>query len=121
VEISLDKKGDLQILRVKGKIHLQNWRVLDKHLENLLAKGCRWLAMDLSAVTLICSTGIGSILHNVSRFRDGRGALMLVCTAGGYMRETLRTFGCDALDETYFTDWTSLESRLRSQGAAIPS
>jgi anti-anti-sigma factor len=119
VEISINKKGDLQVLSVKGKIRLQNWRVLDKHLETLLAKGCRWLAMDLSGVTLICSTGMGAILQNVRKFQDGQGGLMLLCNDEG-PREILTTFGCEAFrNESFFTDWDSLEARLRARGVAL--
>lgn len=119
MEINISKRGDLQVLSVKGKIRLQNWRVLDKHLETLLAKGCRWLAMDLTGVSLICSTGMGSILDNVRKFQDERGALMLVCVDGA-MREVLQNFGCKAFqDESFFTDWKTLEERLRVQGLAL--
>ena len=86
MEISISRKGQLQVLGVKGKIRLQNWRVLDKHLETMLGNGARWVAMDLSEVTLICSTGIGSIMHNVRKFQDGDANLLLVA-ASPYMQE----------------------------------
>jgi anti-anti-sigma factor len=94
VIIKFDKVEGLDVLAVKGKIHLQNWRVLDKHLETLKAKGCRRLIMDLSSVTLICSTGIATLLQNLKRFQeDGGEGLMLVCT-DKTMQEILATFGC---------------------------
>lgn len=119
MEISLTHKGDLHVLSVKGKIRLQNWRVLDKHLENLLAKDCRWLAMDLSGVTLICSTGIGSILVNVKRFHESGGGLLLVCNSA-YMQDVLRTCGCGAFqDRNFFRDWDGLLGHAGAQGLAV--
>ncbi len=119
MEIGISKKGDLQILSVKGKIRLQNWRVLDKHLETMLANGGRWVAMDLSEVSLICSTGIGAIMHNIRKFRESESSLLLVaCTP--YMQDLFQMFGLEAyLGDSIFLDWRSLEKRLRSQGLAL--
>lgn len=119
MEISISKKGDLQILGVKGKIRLQNWRVLDKHLETMLDHGTRWVAMDLSEVSLICSTGIGSIMHNVRKFRDADANLVLVATSP-YMLDLFQMFGCGPiLGDNLFADWSTLEKRLHSQGLAF--
>ncbi len=119
MEIGISKKGDLQILSVKGKIRLQNWRVLDKHLDTMLENGHRWVVMDVSEVSLICSTGIGAIMHNVRKFQDQEANLMLVSTSA-YMQEVFQIFGCDAyLGDSIYMDWRSLEKRLQSQGLAL--
>ncbi len=121
MEINISRKGDLQVLGVKGKIRLQNWRVLDKHLETMLDNGVRWVAMDLSDVSLICSTGIGSILHNVRKFQEQDGNLMVVATTP-YMQELFQIFGCEPLlGDNLFSDWPTLEKRLQSQGLAFTS
>jgi anti-anti-sigma factor len=119
VEINITKKGDLQILSVKGKIHLQSWRVLDKHLESLLQKGCRWVALDLGEVSLICSTGVGAIMHNVRKFQDNECTLMLV-SSSPYVQDLLQIYGCEAvMGDNIFLDWRALEKRLQSQGLAL--
>jgi anti-anti-sigma factor len=119
MEISISRKGDLQVMGVKGKIRLQNWRVLDKHLETMLDNGARWVAMDLSDVTLICSTGIGAIMHNVRKFQDGDANLLLVATTP-YMQDLFQVFGCEPLlGDNLFADWRTLEKRLQSQGLAF--
>jgi anti-anti-sigma factor len=119
MEIGISKKGDLQILTAKGKIRLQHWRVLDKHLETMRANGGRWVALDLSEVSLICSTGIGAIIHNIRKFQESEASLMLVA-ASPYMQEVFQTFGWESfLGQSIFTDWRSLEKRLRSQGLAL--
>lgn len=119
MEIGITRKGDLQILSVKGKIRLQNWRVLDKHLETMLENGGRWVAMDLSGVTLICSTGVGSIMHNIRKFQEREASLMLVA-ASPYVQELFQLFGCETyIGGSIFADWSTLEKRLQSQGLAL--
>ena len=113
MEIGIAKKGDIEVLTVKGKIRLQSWRVLDKHLETLRDNGCRWLVMDMSGVSLICSTGIGSILHNAKKFQENEGGLILLCSTP-YLRDLFEMFGFGAFrNDFFFTDWESLENRLR--------
>lgn len=119
MEIGISKKGDLQILSVKGKIRLQNWRVLDKHLETMLGNGCRWVVMDLSHVSLICSTGVGALLHNMRKFKEN-GATLLVIATSEYMQELFQAFGWDSIQgDAIFTEWPGLEKRLQSQGLAL--
>lgn len=119
MEIGITRKGDLHILSVKGKIRLQNWRVLDKHLDAMLENGDRWVAMDLSGVALICSTGIGAVLHNVRKFQDREAQLLLISTTP-YVQELFQMFGCEAhLGDCIFQDWRALEKRLQSQGLAL--
>ena len=116
MEIGLSKRGDMHILAVKGKIRLQNWRVVDKHLETLLAKGGKCLVMDLSEVTLICSTGVGAILHHIQRFRKQNSRLVLYSTSP-QVQEIFRVFGYG--EEGCFPDWDSLTSKLKAEGVAV--
>ena len=119
MEIGITKRGDLQILSVKGKIRLQNWRVLDKHLDTMLENGHRWVAMDLSEVSLICSTGIGAIMHNVRKFQEHEAKLLVVATTP-YMQEVFQLFGCETyMGDSIFMEWRALEKRLHSQGLAL--
>lgn len=109
MEIGLTRKGDLQVLTVKGRIHLQNWRVVDKHLDSMLEKGCKLLVVDLSEVTLICSTGLGALMHNVLKFKDRRSRLMLL-SATPYVQQLLETFGTEPfLSDHVFPDWSAVE------------
>lgn len=112
MEIGLTRIGDVQILTVKGRIRLENWRVVDKHMDTMLEKGCRSLVVDLSEVTLICSTGIGALFHNVKKFEDRQGRLMLI-SAKPYLHELLESFaGEPFLAEHVFPDWKAVEKVL---------
>lgn len=118
MEIRLLKKGDMHILGVKGKLRVQNWPVLDKHLDALLAGRNRLVAMDVSEVSLVCSVGVGTIMHNVRKFRE-QGAVLMVVATRPYMQEIFRLFGCEsAMGGSLCTDWESLEKHLRSPDPA---
>lgn len=113
MEIGLSRKGDIQVLSLKGKLHLQNWRVVDKHLDSLLEKGPKEVVVDLSEVTLICSAGVGALFHNVKRFRDRQARLMLL-TRTPYVHGLLETFGGEPfLEENVCSDWVAVERRLK--------
>lgn len=112
MEIGLSRKGDLQVLTVRGNLRLQSWRVVDKHLDAILEKGCRKLVVDLTEVTLICSTGLGALFHNVKKFRDRKGRLLLFA-AKPYIQEVLETFGGETfLAEHVVEDWQAVDDRL---------
>lgn len=112
MEIGLSTLGDLQVLTVKGNLRLQSWRVVDKHLDAMLEKGCRKLVVDMTEVTLICSTGVGCLLHNVKKFRDHQGRLLLFA-AKPYMQGVLGAFGGEGfLAEHVVQDWQAAAERL---------
>ena len=119
MEIGISRKGDLTILSVKGKLRVQHWRILDKHLDAMLGNGLRWVALDLSGTTLLCSTGIGSLMHNVRKFQEHEAHLLLVATTP-YVQELFQLFGCGTyLSDNVFNDWHTLEKRLQGQGLAL--
>jgi anti-anti-sigma factor len=109
MQIGISQKGPFQVLTVNGKIRLQNWRVLDKHLHQALAKGNRKVVLDLSEVSLMCTIGVGSILHNVAHY-EAKGSHLLVLGNNDYVRELFDIVGGDASKLAFFfADWGSLE------------
>lgn len=116
MEIGLHRIGDFQVLSLKGRIRLQHWRVVDKHLDAMLDKGCRSLVLDLSEVTLLCTAGLGEIFHNVKRFHD-RDSRLILLSATPYVRELLGSFGGESfVAETVCADWTAVERRAGAAG-----
>lgn len=110
MEIGISKNGELRILTLKGKLHLQHWRVIDKHLDAMLAGGARRVVLDLSAVTFLEGAGIESLLKSDRRFRD-LGVELLLVAGDPQVRETIRASGCFADGGGHlFPDWASLEA-----------
>lgn len=119
MEIGLSRQGELHLLTVKGKIRLPSWRVIDKHMDTLLAKGCTCLVIDLTDVALICSAGVGAILHNIGKFRQQGRHLLLFSTSPSIL-ETLQLIGGDACsEENLFREWDSLEMAVKARGVDL--
>jgi anti-anti-sigma factor len=117
MEIGISKKGDLRVLTLKGNLHIQHWRVIDKHLDAMLAGGARRVALDLSGATLLEAACIAALLSSARKFRDRKASLLLVAgnpsvreafLASGYLAEG---------NECLFPDWSAFEasSCLRSE------
>lgn len=120
MEIAFSRKGELRILSLKGNLRLQQWRVIDKHLEALLASGARWVALDLSGAALVASEGVACLRRSLERFRE-RGANLLLVSDTAPLREAFRppTGGAGG-EDVLFADWPGLEARLQGAGAARP-
>jgi anti-anti-sigma factor len=110
MEIGISKKGGLRVLTLKGRLHLQHWRVIDKHLDAMLAGGVRRVVLDLSAVSSLEEAGVESLLKSAGRFRD-LGAELLLVAGDPSVRETIRASGCFAEGSQHlFPDWNALEA-----------
>lgn len=72
-------------------------------------------------VTLICSTGVGALFHNVKKFEDRQGRMMLI-SAKSYPHELLETFaGEPFLTEHVFPDWKAVENVLDAPERTHPT
>ena len=120
VEIAISKMGDLRILSVKGKLRLQNWRVIDKHLDALLGHGACWVALDLSGAALSDEAALDSLAHSARKFQAHR-AHLLIQSESDTLREGLRAaFAGTDWDDCIFADRRSLEESLRGREPLAP-
>ena len=120
MEIGISKKGDLRILSLRGNLRLQHCRVIDKHLDALLANGARWVVLDLSGVTWIGGEGVDSLRRGVARYRSREASLMLLSEAA-CVREAFRaSAGAAGPEDVLHEDWGGLEARLLERGLALP-
>jgi len=114
MKITFARKKGVRVLGVKGKLRAPNWPVLDKHFDALLANGNSVVALDLSEASLICDTGVGTIMHNVRKFRE-RGAALMVVAAMESLHEDCGLCRCEAERGGFlFPDWESLERQMLS-------
>lgn len=112
MEIGLARKGNVQVLTLKGRIRREHWKVIDKHLDALLAKGCRCLVIDLDGVEELCTAGLGALFGNMKKFRDRDGRLLLIA-GEPRLRKTFEFFGtADLPAATLFPDWSAAEKCL---------
>ncbi len=112
MEIGFSKKGDVQVLTLKGRLARENWKVVDKHLDSLLGKGCRRLVLDLDGISDLCTAGLGALFGNMKKFRDRGGRMVLVSGEPG-IRKVFQAFGGAALaGDCLFPDRASAELGL---------
>ena len=89
MEIGISKNGALRVLSIKGNLHLQQWRVIERHLDALLDGGARRVDLDLSGVTFLEAAGIASLLGSARKFK-GRGAELVLVAGDHFVRESVR-------------------------------
>jgi len=121
MEIGISKMGALRILSVKGNLRLQHWRVIDKHLDALLAHGASWVALDLSEATLNSEAGIESLVLRAREFSQ-RQAHLLIQSDSAFLREALQaSLAATGPGDCVFADRRSLEESLRGRASSAPS
>ena len=78
VQITIAQHGATPLVELQGELDLSNAQLLRETLERVpLAK---LVALDMTELTFIDSTGLGAIAQFGKRLRDAGGALYLVVT-----------------------------------------
>lgn len=72
-------QGDWTILAVSGEVDVATAPKFRQEIVALVESGARRLAIDLSAVGLLDSTGLGVLVGAVKRLRGHGGDLVIVC------------------------------------------
>lgn len=91
----LDEAGYL--VRLSGEVDAFNAPELSAELERLADTGASRIVVDLSAVTLIDSSGLGALLGAYLRFRSGGAKIVLVAGPP----EAMRSFEVTGLDRLF--------------------
>ena len=94
---------DIIILEMDGRIVLGNdAKAIEWKVDELLKEGCKNLIFDLTAVTVLDSTGVGILVMCYARLRKS-GGMLHVAGAQGMVEQTLRMTNVDRLIELYPT------------------
>ena len=94
---------DIIILEMDGRIVLGNdAKAIEWKVDELLKEGCKNLIFDLTAVTVLDSTGVGILVMCYARMRKS-GGMLHVAGAQGMVEQTLRMTNVDRLIELYPT------------------
>ncbi len=100
------------VVGVTGELDLYTAPRLLAELEALAPDGPE-IVLDLSRVTFIDSTALGSILLNVRRLRDANGSMALVC-ASPTTKKLLTMVGVDRVVPVFDTSERALEHLVGS-------
>jgi anti-sigma B factor antagonist len=104
--ISRTASGDWSVVTVAGEVDVATSPALSQALADELVEGVR-LAVDLSGVTFLDSTGLGVLVHALNGVVDAGGELRLVVTDPN----VLKVFEVTSLDDV-FVLCPSLETAL---------
>ncbi|MFF4796508.1 STAS domain-containing protein [Streptomyces sp. NPDC001276] len=83
-----------------GEVDVYTSPVIHKAVTKLLDEGHRHFVLDLCAVPLLDSRGLGMIVAITKRIRDHHGSLRIAC-AGERVLKVFRTCGLRAVYEFY--------------------
>jgi anti-sigma B factor antagonist len=68
----------IAVVRVAGRLDIKNAKDLMEHCQKLRSGGQGSLVLNLSDVTFVASSGIGTLLALTEEFKEGGGKLQLV-------------------------------------------
>ncbi|MFE4416366.1 STAS domain-containing protein [Streptomyces sp. NPDC056821] len=98
--VSYDVMNGWTVVHVGGEVDVYTSPVIHKAVTKLLDEGHRHFVLDLCAVPLLGSRGLGMIVAITKRIRDHHGSLRIAC-AGERVLKVFRTCGLRAVYEFY--------------------
>ena len=105
MELQIDKSGPITVARVSGRLHVENTDELLRTLKDYALGDGAALAVELSGVDLIDSTGLSALISLVTRARLTKGRVVLVAPSH-FVAEVFAVTNldhwfeiCDTLDE----------------------
>jgi|SRR5438445_686952 len=115
LKISIETNGVVAIVRVVGPVDMANYPDLREKLEEIVDSGVSQIALDMSRVTAIDSSGIGLMLRIAARLAETSGHLSLFALTTG-LRKMFDVAKLGLRLRVFETEAQALES-YRVQGA----
>lgn len=95
ISVTTSEAGEVHVVHVSGEIDVTSATVLRDALEALIADGRRRLALDLSDVTFLDSTGLGILVGRLKRLARHGGTM----TVAASHERVLRVFDITGLNQ----------------------
>ncbi len=97
MDIHHEKKGDITLLAITGRLDAASAPEADKAINALLAdEGCNRMLFDLGELEYLSSGGLRVILAAAKQLKRRQGELVL-CALADYVKEIFEISGFDAL------------------------
>jgi anti-sigma B factor antagonist len=100
------------IVHLQGEVDLASAPQLRRELYDIIDQGHRWIAIDLSNVDFMDSTGLGVLIGVLKRLREGDGSLALA----GIKPAVSRVFEITGLDRIFTIHGSLAEIGVASGG-----
>lgn len=118
--IARSRKGDIDILTIKGSIGHTDVTEFEKVMEDALKNGSRNIVIDLGGMNHVCSSALGALISFKRRLRREDGDIRMVDANG----DVLRVFQITLLDRVFMmfdTVEAAVHSfQIRGQGHENP-
>ncbi|MER6983673.1 STAS domain-containing protein [Streptomyces carpinensis] len=116
--VSCDVMNGWTVLHVDGEVDIHTSPMIRKAVAELLDEGHRHFVLDLCAVPLLDSMGLGMIVAVTKRLQDHQGSLRFVCADD----RLLRVFRVCGWHEVYrFYDAPEEATRRAPSGCGLES
>ena len=110
MDISVRKRSQVQLIQLRGQLRLGDpVDELSRTISEALAEGDTRLAVNLSEVPMIDSSGIGLLVRSLTSTKQRGGSLKLV-NPSQFAVKTLKLVGVLNLFEVFETDDQAVES-----------
>ena len=110
MDINVRKKSQVQLIQLRGQLRLgAPVDELKRTIDEALAEGHTRLAVNLSEVPMIDSSGIGLLVRSLTSTKQRGGSLKLV-NPSEFAVKTLKLVGVLNLFEIFETDDQAVES-----------
>jgi anti-sigma B factor antagonist len=77
LEITTTHRGSMVVLTITGSIDVYTASAVGETIQSLIADGAREIALDLSSVTRLDSSGLGTLVGNARSIGSSGGAIIL--------------------------------------------
>ena len=94
VELKEDKKGDILILRIKGRLDAISSPTAEKKVFDAINSGRNRLLLDFTGVAYLSSAGMRMLLSTTKKLKSLQGKL-IVCNISSNVMDVLRMSGFD--------------------------
>ena len=74
----VERRGDVAVVRVAGRLEIKSAQELLDKCREIRQAGARTLVLNLSDITFVASSGVGTLLALTEEFKEGGGGLRLV-------------------------------------------
>jgi anti-sigma B factor antagonist len=103
VDLDIRQSGNVCTIKVKGSFKTESVRDFDSALESALASGHINIILDLEAMPVIDSSGIGAVVNALRRTRQFGGDAKLL-NPSPFAQKTFKMVGILSLFNVYTTE-----------------
>lgn len=108
VDVKEDKKGEVLILRIKGRLDAISSPIAEKRVFESINQGQNKLLLDFSGVDYLSSAGMRMLLSTTKKLKTLSGTLVL-CSVTNNVLDVLKMSGFDHVLELYKTEEDALK------------